>query len=109
MDSFKPFVLHNFKNTTTEILKIHKNVKECLFLESSYMCYFNTIYPYGLNTELFNKPVKSFSSLCIKTFNFKHFHDYNTLYSQLKHSMCNKTCTKRDNSSNKFTISKIKY
>ena len=61
----KHFNLHKFKNSDVEILKIHKNLKKHLFLESSYMRYYNTIYPFGLNTELFNKPVKSYSSLCI--------------------------------------------
>ena len=49
------FHLHNFKNATTEVLHIKKNLNERLFLESSYMKFFNTIYPYGLNSELFNK------------------------------------------------------
>ena len=80
----KHFSLHNFKNTTIQILKIHKNVKEHLFLGSSYMRYYNAIYPFGLNTDLFNKPVKSYSTLCI---HFKHHHDFNASYSQLNHSV----------------------
>ena len=105
----KHFNLHNFKNTTIEILKIHKNIKQRHFLELSYMKYYNTVYPYGLNTDLFNKPVKSFSTLCIQNSNFKHFHDFNTIYSNFNSSLYNKTTrTKRGNSKNKLVISKNK-
>ena len=41
--------------TSLEILKIHKSLNEHLFLESSYMRHFNTIYSYGLKIEWFNK------------------------------------------------------
>ena len=51
----KHFNLHKFKNTTTKIFKINEYEEECLFLKSSYMKYYNIIYPFGLNTELFNK------------------------------------------------------
>ena len=42
----KHFNLHKLKSTKIEMLKIHKNIKECLFLEFFYMRYYNTIYPF---------------------------------------------------------------
>ena len=75
----KHFSLRNFKNTTIQMLKIHKNVKEHSFLGSSSIWYYSATYPFGLNTDLFNKPVKSYSTLCL---NFKHHYDCNAIYSQ---------------------------
>ena len=103
----KHFHLHNFKNTTIEILNIQKNLSERLFLESSYMKFFNTIYPYGLNSELFNKTVKTFSTLDIKSKNLKYQNDYLSIYSLLNHQLNKKTTrTKRGKSKNSKIISK---
>ena len=57
------FNLHKLKNTSLEILKIHESLNEQLFLETSYVRHFNTVYPYGLNTKCYNKGVKIFSTL----------------------------------------------
>ena len=74
------------------------------------MQYYNTIYPFGLYTELFNKPVKSYFTLCIENSNFKHYYDNNTIYSHFNHNMYTKaTRTKRGNSSNRIKISKNKF
>lgn len=94
------FNLHNFKNTSIEILKICKLKNERLFLESSYMQYFNTLYPYGLNTECFNRSLKVFS-------NISNINDYSPLYPNLNHSLYVKTKrTKRGKSSHSYTISR---
>ena len=73
------------------------------------MRYCSAIYHFGLNSELFNEPVKPCSTLCIQNSNFKHYCDFNTIYLQSNHCLCNKTTrTKRGNSCNKSIISKIK-
>ena len=51
------------------------------------MKFFNTIYPYGLNSELFKKNVKTFSSLDIKYKNLKYQKDYVAIYSLLDHQL----------------------
>ena len=70
-----------------EILNIQKNLSERLFLVSSYMKFFNTIYPYCLNSELFNKNVKTFSSLDIKYKKLKYQNDYVSIYSLLNYQL----------------------
>ena len=77
------------------MLKTHKNLKERLFLEPSYMRYYNSIYSFELNIELFNKPVKSHSTLCIQNSNFKNYHDFNIFYSKFNQSLYNKTTQKK--------------
>ena len=65
------------------------------------MKFFNTIYPYGLNSELFNKTVKTFSTLDIKSKNLKYQNDYLSIYSLLNHQLNKKTTrTKRGKSKN---------
>ena len=67
------------------------------------MRFYHSIYLFGLNTDLLYKPVKSYSTLCNQNSNFKHYQDFNTIYSQFNHSMYNKTTrTKRGKSSNKI-------
>ena len=44
---------------------------------------------YGLNSELFNKNVKTFSSLDIKYKNLKYQNDYVSIYSLLNHQLKN--------------------
>ena len=35
--------------------------------------FINTVYPFGINTDLFNKPVKSYSTLYIQNSTFKQY------------------------------------
>lgn len=94
------FNQHQFSNTTIDIIQIVKNVSERLFLESSYMTYFNTIYPYGLNTERFNRSIKVYSTI-------NNINDYNPIYTSLNHNLHKKTSrTKRGKSLNKHHVSK---
>ena len=60
------------------------------------MRYNNIVYPFGLNTDLFNKPVKLYSTLCNQNSNFKQYHDFNTMYSQFNHSLYNKITRKKE-------------
>ena len=51
------------------------------------MKFFNTIYPYGLNSKLFIKIVKSFFALDIKYKNLKYENDYVSIFSLLTHQL----------------------
>ena len=55
------------------------------------MKFYNIIYPLGLNSEMFNKCVKTFSSLNIKNENLNYENDYTLLYSFLNRQLDKRT------------------
>ena len=55
------------------------------------MKFFNIIYLYSLNSEVFNKNVKIFWSQVIKYKNLKYQNDYVPIHSVLNHKLNEKT------------------
>ena len=47
------------------------------------MKYFNTLHPFGLNTDVFNKSVKTFSTLNIKNNKIENHNDFAPIYLNL--------------------------
>ena len=66
------------------------------------MEYFNTIYPYSLNSEPFIKNVKTFSSLDVKCKNLKHQIDCKSIYSLLTYQLNKKKLQKLKEENQKF-------